>query len=67
MLVTGQLTDAPTCGLVNSWMPSITVAVNMLKITTALKASVSKMTYLFAFSYSFAHLFQNTHRSKHYW
>jgi len=25
------------------------------------------MTYLFAFSYSFAHLFQNTHRSKHYW
>lgn len=43
--VTGQLADMPTCrqpthGLVNSQLPSITVAANMSEITNTLNAFV---------------------------
>ena len=51
LLVTGQLVDAPTHllparGLVNSRMPPLTVAVKMLKTTTAVKAFVDLGTIL---------------------
>ena len=63
--------DQSSCGLVNSQTPPLTVTVNRLKISNALKAFVDWFSGMPTYLHSGTHLlamFQNTHRSKQlYW